>query len=255
MSELPWSIYDELIDNIPDTITVRDCVVGVHWVAICSTGMGLAMTIIDNERSTSYTGSIVGSSLKRIAELAKSWNNIEASIGVAAINSYYNSIEIIEKNWGRQTFNESNDNVFDEMLPDLANKRVAVIGHFPALDAVSKIANLSILERNPQKGDFPDPSCEYILPEQDFVFITGVTFTNKTLPRLLTLSKKVKCILVGPSVPLTPVLLSKGVSVLAGTVVLDELVVLQNIKEGGDRSIFKNGAKMIRFRRESRAGQ
>ena len=33
--------------------------------------------------------------------------------------------------------------------------------------------------------DFLDSACEYILPEQDFVFITGMTLTNKTLPRLL----------------------------------------------------------------------
>jgi len=254
MSEIPWSLYDQLIDNIPDTIIVRDCIVGLHWVVICSSGTGLAMTIIDNERSTTFTGSIVGSKLKRIAELAKSWNNIEASIGVAAINSYYNSIEIIEQNWGKLTYPGHNDNVFDEMMPELTNRNVAVIGHFPGLESVSKISNVSILERNPQRGDYPDPACEYILPAQDYVFITGVTFTNKTLPRLLTLSKNAKCILVGPSVPLAPVLLSKGVFVLAGTIVMDELVVVQNIKEGGDRSIFNNGARMIRFRKESVAG-
>lgn len=244
-----WQIYDGLIDSIPDSLIVRECVVGIHWVAICSEGVGLAMTLLDNKRSTEFTGSIKGSRVKEIAMLAKSWNSIEASIGIAAINSYHNSVSRIESQWGSITKTGENSNVFEEMKDELSNKKVAIIGHFPALEAIDKVASMSILERNPIDGDYPDPACEYILPHQDYVFITGVTLTNKTLPRLLELSAEAKIVLVGPSVPLSPLLLNYGISVLAGTVVLDEETVMRNICECGDRSIFRHGATMIRFRK------
>ena len=60
------------------------------------------------------------------------------------------------------------------------------MGHFPLVEKqLGRKCSLSILEREPEGADFLDSACEYILPEQDFVFITGMTLTNKTLPRLL----------------------------------------------------------------------
>ena len=75
---------------------------------------------------------------------------------------------------------------------------------------------LSILEREPEGDDYLDSACEYLLPEQDFVFITGMTLTNKTLPRLLTLTEHAKTILVGPTSPITPLLFGYGVDSIAG---------------------------------------
>ena len=49
-------------------------------------------------------------------------------------------------------------------------------------------------ENDPERNcrddiDMPDPACEYVLPQADFAFITGVTLENKTAPRLLELAK------------------------------------------------------------------
>ena len=52
-------------------------------------------------------------------------------------------------------------------------------------ELIAPLCRLSILERDPVLGDYPDSACEYILPEQDYVFITGMTLVNKTLPHLL----------------------------------------------------------------------
>lgn len=51
--------------------------------------------------------------------------------------------------------------------------------------------------------------CEYI-PEQAYVFMTGVTLINKTMPRLLQLSCGAKVILIGPQRPPLPPILSTG---------------------------------------------
>ena len=86
------------------------------------------------------------------------------------------------------------------------------------------------------------------MPEQDFVFITGTTLTNKTLPRLLALSSAAKVSLVGPSVPLVPWWFDLGIEMLAGSVVVDKPAVWTAGLEGAHRGIFDAGAWMVDIR-------
>ena len=125
-------------------------------------------------------------------------------------------------------------------------KRVTVVGHCPHLERQLKpYCRLSILERDPQPGDYPDSACEYILQEQDFVFITGVTLTNKTLPRLLELIRPDATVcMVGPSVPLSEVLFDFGADHLAGFCVTDGNLVASSIARGGRMELFDGGTRV-----------
>ena len=93
-----------------------------------------------------------------------------------------------------------------------------------------------MLERNCTDDlDTPDPACEYIIPEQDYLFMTGVTFTNKTMTRLLELARmgnKPHTVLVGPSVVPSPVFFDLGVECLAGSVVVDPEGVRALVERG-----------------------
>jgi uncharacterized protein (DUF4213/DUF364 family) len=97
------------------------------------------------------------------------------------------------------------------------------------------------LERRPELGDTPDPACEYLLPRQDCVCITGTAVTNKTLPRLLQLSRSAYTVLVGPSVPLSRVWFDHGVDLVAGAVVTDPDGVRRCVMEGAHRRVFREG--------------
>jgi uncharacterized protein len=97
------------------------------------------------------------------------------------------------------------------------------------------------------EGDFPDPACEYILEDQDYLFITGVTIINKTLPRLIELGSRARIVLVGPSVPLSPFWFERGIASLAGTTVTDAGKIWSHVAQGGDKSIFKEGAHMFKL--------
>ena len=45
-----WDIYDDLIDSIPDNLTVQDCMLGLHWTLVKSEGgTGTAMTVNDGQ--------------------------------------------------------------------------------------------------------------------------------------------------------------------------------------------------------------
>jgi uncharacterized protein (DUF4213/DUF364 family) len=243
-----FSIYDGLIDGIPSTAHVLQCICGIHWTAVRSeAGIGLAMSPQEGERRSDKAGAIAGRRVNDVAEWSKSWNALEAAVGVAAINSWYNAPSTLESAIGPIDALTSENSVFAEIGPIIAGKKVTVIGHFPDLDQIAPVCSLSILERNPCPGDFPDPACEFILPKQDFVFMTGVTLINKTFPRLLELSQNAQVVLVGPSVPLTPLFFDHGVTKLAGTIVCDGELIFNHVMEGGDRSIFNCGAKRIRL--------
>jgi uncharacterized protein (DUF4213/DUF364 family) len=77
--------------------------------------------------------------------------------------------------------------------------------------------------------------------------MTGVTLTNKTLPRLMELGARAQMVLVGPSVPLAPLWFGKGIAFLAGTAVLEAERLWKHVALGGDRSIFQHGAHTVKL--------
>lgn len=210
----PWQLYDGLIDLIPHDLRVTQAIGGhVAFVLNDAGGAGIASHdkggLVSSDRDDhSDTGRTTawerfeGQSLRDVAGLVKSWNFSEASVGVAAMNSWLNSAERVERSGHHiDTFDTD---VFHARAPELTGKKVAVIGHFPNAVDTFDGSDLSILERDPREGDLPDSACEYVLPDSDAVFITGMTVANKTLPRLLQLSQGKRVILVGASVPFAP---------------------------------------------------
>jgi uncharacterized protein (DUF4213/DUF364 family) len=246
----PWQLYDDLIGNIPEDIVVTGCSTGYGWTTVSSSeeSIGMAMTVPVFSIPLSYTGQIEGLSLRKTASLAKSWNLVEAGLGVAAIGAYYNhavraqtcGIEHPDLCSGRY-------DAFELYQREVEGKKVAVIGHFPMLEErFGKICEMTILERNPQWGDLPDIACEYILGEQDYVFITGSTLVNKTMPRLLQLSQNAKVILVGPSTVMSEILYDYGVYGLSGFLVQDIVRCEKVLREGNSMALFETGQMIDR---------
>lgn len=214
----PWALYDELIDGIDADATVSEYQVGHIWTRVQAgdTNSGLAMTTDVRTRPTLSDEPLQGKPLRAAAQLVKSWNLVEASIGLAAINAWYNHPDRIPA-CGHEIPNESGKGAFDTYAEAVEGKKVATIGHFAFIEKRFQNAEtLSILERNPHRGDFIDSACEYILPEQDFVFITGSTLVNKTMPRLLELTQDAYVVIAGPSTPMSPVLYKYGADGLSG---------------------------------------
>ncbi|MDU4408109.1 MAG: DUF364 domain-containing protein, partial [Corynebacterium sp.] len=128
----------------------------------------------------------------------------------------------------------------------VAGKKVAVIGHFPfAPKALNQAADFYMLERSLNEGDYPDSAAEYILPECDYVFITGSAFVNKTAPRLLELSRESINVILGPSTPLAPILLQDyGVSQVTGIVPTDAAGMFECLEEGDSLDMFNFGHRV-----------
>ncbi|RIV20953.1 hypothetical protein D2Q93_11110 [Alicyclobacillaceae bacterium I2511] len=242
-----WQIYEELIEAVPPDLRVERCLVGLNWTLVQSKNTGIAMTTVEGPRRSSLAGSIVGMPVRELAKQIKSWNEVDAALGLAAINSVLNEVNHVREWNGALPTHYEEANAFTVLRDQVVGKRVSVIGHFPSLESWKDICQLSILERHPQDDDLPDPACEYLLPEQDFVFMTATTLINKTFPRLLQLARKSRVILVGPSTPMTPILFQYGVDVLGGMIVTEAASVWQAVGEGGDMELFRKGGLMVQM--------
>lgn len=245
----PWRLYDALIEQIPAEPLVRRLCLGTSWTYVeAECGMGVAMTC-KGGACPSTKDPLVGQPLHEVAKLAKSWNWGEASLGVAALNAWYSRREMLEP-YGATYDNEGAQPEGHERASDafaiyanrMPGKKVCVVGHFPHVERIARERGgiLTVLERNCTSDiDTPDPACEYLVPEQDYLFMTGVTLTNKTQPRLLELARtsgRTHTVLVGPSVVPAPLLFNEGVECLAGSIVADPDAV---------RSLVERGAGML----------
>ncbi|MBP1762805.1 MAG: hypothetical protein H6Q64_2347 [Firmicutes bacterium] len=245
-----WEIYDELIDAIPEDLTVTEYMIGLHWTIVgCEKGIGMAKTL-KGGKSGEELRYIVGMPLKKLASHVKSWNMLNASLGLAAINSTLNTSEKVweitePSDFDKDESSVGEGNVFANNDLSQMYKKVAFVGHIPKLEELKNMCELSVLDRNPQPGDYPDSACEFILPEQELIYITGTAFINKTMPRLLELSRHAKLILLGPSVPISPVLFQYGVDAIAGMIVANKELIWQTVQEGGNKNIYENGGQRV----------
>lgn len=250
-----WKIYDDLLAAIPADAVVHECLAGLSWFLVRSVGTGVAMRPREMEKPLRDASSIAGMKVKDLAARIKSWDNGDAAMGLAAINSIFNAPESVAANCGQRFADGSSQDVFTRLRDDLRGKRVAVVGHFRNIERLKDICELSILERKPQEGDLPDPACEYILHDQDFVIMTATTLINKTMPRLLDLSRRTRIIVVGPSTPLHPVMFDHGVEMLGGLIVDDQPSVWRAVAEGGQEVLFSSGARMVEVTRIAESRQ
>lgn len=222
-----WELYDTLIEGIPEDLLVEEVIAGSDQAFIKSgLGAGFGMSLPYETRPRLYPKNIRGSKLKEVAECIKSFRFSEAAIGQAALNAYYNTPSVAKSNGvpvneARYSEDRLND-PFIAYQNAIRGKNVAVIGHFHYLEKLFQpVCNLSILENENIPGDYPMEATEYLLPEQDFVFLTSSCLVDKTLPRILELSKNAYVIMVGPATTLCPVLFYFGIDDLAGFVIKD----------------------------------
>ncbi|MBW3069205.1 hypothetical protein CWT12_12130 [Actinomyces sp. 432] len=234
----PWEVYEALIDDLPDGVTVAASRRGPRWTRVLNSadGLGSAWSLKAVSRpAASADIPDVGRPLRDVAALARSWNLAEASVGLAAINSWYSRPEVAASHgfvptgdgltWGQ---------VFDPYQDAVAGLKVAVIGHFPfARRVLWRAGELWTLERDPRPGDYPDTACEYLLPQADYVFISSSSLVNKTMPRLVDLAVGggAHTVLVGPSTPMHPLFLDLGVATVTGFVPAAEVRSAADLEE------------------------
>ncbi|MDR1899358.1 MAG: DUF4213 domain-containing protein, partial [Treponema sp.] len=127
-----WALYDALIEGIPPHYRVDEVLRGRRWTMVRSgNGVGLAMTVHEATRPGGVAVPCEGMALRELAAAAKSWNFAEASLGMAAINAYWNSAE---RGAVARALERGPTEAFGAWRDRVRGKKAAVIGHFPRLE-------------------------------------------------------------------------------------------------------------------------
>jgi len=221
-------ILDDLLSSLKgNDFPVKSVHACVFWTAVISKHCGLSSTFrgegLSHSRGVSGVGNLTRKTALELAEYAKSDRLLEASIGMATINSLIDIDEskCIEKN------------AFEIILETGEDKNVAIVGHFPWIPKLKeRTKNLWVLEQRLREGDLAAKEADQILPQCEVVGITGTSFINHTLEGLLTLCKGAYVLMIGPTSPISPILFDHGIDAICGTKVIDEEKVIRSISEG-----------------------
>lgn len=222
------TILDDLLQSLPDDQPVRSVTVGAHWTLVCSRRCGLASTLTTDKPHGHSRVRDVGrlhlKTARELAEYARSDDLLEASIGVAAINSL---LEIDLKT-------AVEVNAAQVLAQRGRGRKVALVGHFPFIPALRDMAEeLWVLEQHPSEGELPAEKADELLPQADVVAITGTALINHSLDHLMGLARAdAEVTVLGPSTPLSPVLFDHGAALLSGALVMDEAAALRTIIQG-----------------------
>ncbi len=221
-------ILDDLIKNLKGKdYQVKQVHTCVFWTAVITKHCGLSSTFRNegpsHDKGVRDVGNLTQKTALELAEYAKLESLLEATIGMATINSLIDIDEstCIEKN------------AYEIILEKGQGKNVAVVGHFPWIPKLrERIQHLWVLEQRIREGDLPAEEAERILPQCDVVGITGTSFINHTIESLLSLCKNAYIILIGPTSPLSPILFEYGIDAICGSKVIDPDKLIRSISEG-----------------------
>ncbi|MFA5982992.1 MAG: DUF364 domain-containing protein [Methylococcaceae bacterium] len=242
----PERIYQLLLDSCSTNAKIDSLTIGLVWTLCKSSennAAGLAMSPGLATRVLPWSGSLTGKPIVDLAAWIWQWEPYQATVAMAAINACINSRTLPEAILLEPDPEYANLAVFDYFLPQLQDKKVVIIGHYPGIERYREQMQLTILERQPSPGDLPDAACEYLLPQADWVFLTASSIPNKTFPRLAELSANANTVLMGPTVPWLPQLHEFGINYLAGVKIADINALEQTVAQGGGVRIFNQGVR------------
>jgi uncharacterized protein len=234
-------IIDDLIGTLNFNAPVEDIRQGVFHTGVLTRYCGLAATLPRDALKqegplVKESGFLLDKTPKDLAQMVSSDSLLEAAIGMATINSL---LEVDLESCAEI-------NAAEVILEKGEGKRVAIVGHFPFLPRVrEKAKTLWVFEKNPREGDFNEADADRFIPQADVVAITGTSLTNHTLPHLLELCEpKAFIIMLGDTVPLSPVLFDYGVHALSGTRVIDADLALKCVSQGANFRQIKGTKKL-----------
>ncbi len=233
------SIEDILADSIPTNIVVDKVLIGYNWTLVRAGDLcGIARS---PERGTQGARTIrpqngfKGFNLHQLAQFLKSTDPLSRSLGLAAVNAYYNRV----------------DSSYDEIIPvggfasiPAPGNDTLIIGAFR--DALNRLPNAKIVEREPKVGDIPAEDFPKVVKNAKNLVITAQTLMNGSLELINRVSKDVpNKILLGPSAPLCPLLLDYGFSQISASVIHDANEAERFISESGSMIMIDSIVKPV----------
>ena len=232
-------LYDDLALGVAEVET-RRIVCGPRWLLVEGPhGAGLAYLPRHPRDLLPRLPDLSKLSLRALAKLSQSWNPLEAAVGVAALNAFYNRADLDGASGnGVRGFRG-------------APGPVVVVGAFPGVDSI--LPDCAIIETDPRPGEYPVAAMESLLPGCGGAIVNSSALINRSLSRILRLARHRPVALIGPSTPLTPRLHDYGLAVLGGFVAHDVEGLAQAVRAGAAPKDFSRYGRYIHLSDETSA--
>jgi uncharacterized protein (DUF4213/DUF364 family) len=228
-------------------VEVEGVQVGLYWTAVRTTrAMGLASTLFDapccQAEDLPGAGCLHRCEAGELAGRLRSTSLAEASVGLATVNALLATGAI----------HGTELNARDLLLERGRDRQVVMVGHFTFTEALRRAARrLWVLELNPGPGDTPAAEAAKVIPRADVIGLTASTLVNHTFDDLAPLfPPHALVVMLGPSTPPSPMLFDYGVSVLAGSVVVEPEYVWQAVAQASALHGRQTGLRRLTLTRE-----
>lgn len=207
---------------------IKDLFIGVFLTYVKTRGYGLAYTYRDSLKPPhllspiKHCGSLRGRKASDIIRYIKSRNPLEATVGLAALNSVLeipnDSVEI-KNGFGQYIVNECE------------GKKVAMIGYFPFMDNLREKADeFHLFEKTIDSVDAKKDLST--LSNAEILITTGTIIINHSVEEIIKKAGNCRIIMVGPSTPFCPVLFDYGIDEILGMSVYDPRLMIETLSEG-----------------------
>ena len=242
----PWAIYDALIDEALGIAVspehLRQVTLGINWSMASFSDFGqpgLCFSPAGVARTLPWAGTLADQSFNELVRWIKSWNGAESVVAATLINAVINSHSALLSNATQLDYPVPGHlQVFEHFRPQLTDKHVVVVGHYPGLEKLQNTRSWQCVDMSPREGDLPAAASPYVMENADWVFITASSIANKTLPQLLRWSAHATVVLMGPSLPWSSLWADYSIDYLAGVYVESKEDAFEVVTQAGGTQLF-----------------
>lgn len=240
-------VLTTLLECLKQDAEIRDVRMGLFWTAVLSKHCGLAWTPprtgFHDIGVPAHLPDFRGRNALEVAQLALSNNLLEATIGVAAVNSLLDTDEGL---W-------EEINARDLLLEKGAGRKMAIVGYFPFVPELEAVASeFWVFEKDRTKGGIAPEENPRIIPLAEVVGITGTTLPNHTIDGILQLcSPDAYVVLMGPTTPLCPALFAHRFDAICGSKAVDVEGVLSAVSQGATYREMKGMVRTLTMFRDA----
>ncbi|WED25771.1 DUF364 domain-containing protein [Vibrio sp. DW001] len=236
-NELNITMEQVLAGSVNSDTLVDKVIIGLNWTMVRAGDLcGVARSPdrgTEGARTIRPSEGFSGKTLGELAGYLCSPDSLMRSLGLAAVNAWWNRKELFPE---AEKFVTEMGGLSAIEAP---GENVVIVGGFRG--AQKRLPLSRIIEREPKPGDTSVEDAPQAYAEAKQLAITAQTLMNGSLPSILEQSAMVSSrILVGPSTPLCPLLFNFGLTELSGAVIIDADAAETFILESGTMIMLDN---------------
>ncbi len=231
-------IFDTLAGLVPADAVIQDVSVGIFWTYVRTQyGSGLSATAHrwcpdPPGALIPFAGTLKGMAVHELVSLYDSESLSARALANAAVSASFPACDMT----GRRFAGKAQDLLSSQCLK--TRKRIALIGHFhfaDALRAAGHEIDVYELEGRCEPGDIPATRIPELLSRADIVVMTSSTLLTHATEDILSCCRTdAYRMIVGPTVPLHPVLWTVGFDAVCGSIISDDEQVSVAVREGAN---------------------